>query len=90
MRRLISDPELRGVTHVIVDEVHERSVDSDLLLLLLKTLQKERGPKAPKIILMSATADSDLFSSYFTIGSKARPPPKLIFLTTQYSNFVQQ
>jgi ATP-dependent RNA helicase DHX57 len=38
LRRLLSDPSLSGVTHVVVDEVHERSTDSDLLLLLLRNL----------------------------------------------------
>lgn len=38
LRRLLSDPELIGVSHVIVDEVHERSLESDLLLLLLRRL----------------------------------------------------
>jgi hypothetical protein len=33
--RLLSDPDLVGVTHVIVDEVHERTLEGDLLLLLL-------------------------------------------------------
>jgi len=36
LRRLLSDPNLIDVTHVIVDEVHERSLESDLLLLLLR------------------------------------------------------
>ena len=33
LRRLQSDTELEGVTHVVVDEVHERTVESDLLLV---------------------------------------------------------
>jgi len=40
LRRLIGDAALAGTTHVIVDEVHERSLDSDFLLVLLKA----RGP----------------------------------------------
>ncbi len=36
LRRLIGDAALAGTTHVIVDEVHERSLDSDFLLVLLK------------------------------------------------------
>ena len=66
LRRLLSDVELEGTTHVIVDEVHERSVDSDLLLLLLKGLLQRRGTSAPTIVLMSATADAELFASYFS------------------------
>lgn len=57
------DPNLDGVSHVFVDEVHERSLDSDFLLLILREVL-ERNPSI-KIILMSATADSDRFSRYF-------------------------
>ncbi|XP_017125191.1 putative ATP-dependent RNA helicase DHX57 [Drosophila elegans] len=63
LRRLASDPLLEGVTHVIVDEVHERSEESDFLLLILKNLLRER--KDLKVILMSATLNAALFSDYF-------------------------
>ena len=42
LRRLQSDPALAGVTHVVVDEVHERSLDSDFLLILLRRLLNKR------------------------------------------------
>lgn len=38
LRRLEEDPALEGVTHVLVDEVHERSLESDFLLLTLRRL----------------------------------------------------
>jgi ATP-dependent RNA helicase DHX57 len=38
LRRLLSDPMLSNVTHVVLDEVHERTIESDLLLLLLREL----------------------------------------------------
>ncbi|GLI66501.1 hypothetical protein VaNZ11_010328 [Volvox africanus] len=38
LRRLAGDPSLRGVTHVVVDEVHERSLQSDFLIALLRDL----------------------------------------------------
>ncbi len=63
LRRLQSDPALQGVTHVVVDEVHERSLDSDFLLILLRRLLIKR--KDLKVILMSATVNAELFSSYF-------------------------
>nr|VWO96762.1 Uncharacterized protein [Ganoderma boninense] len=55
------------VTHIIVDEVHERDVDIDLMLVVLKRLLAERrAQKKPiKIVLMSATIDSALFRNYF-------------------------
>uniref|UniRef100_A0A182SYI7 RNA helicase n=1 Tax=Anopheles maculatus TaxID=74869 RepID=A0A182SYI7_9DIPT len=63
LRRLQSDPVLASVTHIIVDEVHERSEESDFLLLILKELMGKRTDL--KVILMSATLNSNLFSSYF-------------------------
>lgn len=63
LRRLQSDPMLESVSHIIVDEVHERSEESDFLLLILKKLLVKR--KDLKVILMSATLNSRLFSEYF-------------------------
>lgn len=36
------DPKLANITHVIVDEVHERDINTDFLLVLLKSLLKDR------------------------------------------------
>lgn len=63
LRRLHSDPTLQGVTHVMVDEVHERSVDSDFLLIIIRDLIRKR--KDLRLILMSATINSEFFSAYF-------------------------
>ena len=52
------------VTHVIVDEVHERSEESDFLLMILRDTLKIRPDL--KIILMSATLNAELFSNYFS------------------------
>ncbi|XP_030504480.2 DExH-box ATP-dependent RNA helicase DExH7, chloroplastic isoform X1 [Cannabis sativa] len=68
LRKIAGDKNLTGITHVIVDEVHERSLLGDFLLIVLKNLiQKQSAQKSPKlkVILMSATVDSDLFSRYF-------------------------
>ena len=64
LRRLQEDPELVGVTHVIVDEVHERQQQTDVLLIILRTLLTTTRPDL-KVILMSATLDSALFCSFF-------------------------
>ncbi|XP_055878293.1 putative ATP-dependent RNA helicase DHX57 [Biomphalaria glabrata] len=63
LRRLEGDPNLEGVTHVIVDEVHERSELSDFLILVLKRLLVQRPDL--RVILMSATINAKLFSEYF-------------------------
>ncbi|XP_004523655.1 putative ATP-dependent RNA helicase DHX57 [Ceratitis capitata] len=63
LRRLTADPLLSTVSHIIVDEVHERSEESDFLLMILKDLLKQRHDL--KVILMSATLNAKLFSDYF-------------------------
>jgi len=63
LRRLENDGDLAGTTHVVVDEVHERGVESDFLLLALRDISSFR--KDLKIVLMSATMDKDLFGRYF-------------------------
>ncbi|XP_034701213.1 DExH-box ATP-dependent RNA helicase DExH7, chloroplastic isoform X2 [Vitis riparia] len=68
LRKLAGDKNLSGITHVIVDEVHERSLLGDFLLIVLKNLiEKQSTDSTPKlkVILMSATVDSNLFSRYF-------------------------
>jgi ATP-dependent RNA helicase DHX57 len=54
---------LADVSHVVVDEVHERSLDTDFLLVLLRQILRTR--KDLKVILMSATLDAEVFESYF-------------------------
>ncbi|XP_012278832.1 dosage compensation regulator isoform X2 [Orussus abietinus] len=54
---------LRGVSHVIVDEIHERDVNSDFVMVLLRDMV-HMYPDL-RVILMSATIDTTLFSEYF-------------------------
>ena len=54
---------LEDVSHVVVDEVHERSLDTDFLLVLLKRALSVR--KDLKVVLMSATVDAETFADYF-------------------------
>ncbi|KAG5520242.1 hypothetical protein PMAC_001320 [Pneumocystis sp. 'macacae'] len=59
---------LEEVSHIIVDEVHERNIQIDFLLVILKRIIKERkslGLSPIKIILMSATINPILFCKYF-------------------------
>ncbi|XP_039818314.1 DExH-box ATP-dependent RNA helicase DExH7, chloroplastic-like isoform X2 [Panicum virgatum] len=68
LRKLSGNRDLSDITHVVVDEVHERTILSDFLLIVLKNLvekrSNEQGRKL-KVILMSATVDSSLFARYF-------------------------
>lgn len=63
LRLLESGTALDGITHIVVDEVHERSIESDFLLIVLRELLKVR--KDIKVVLMSATVDADKLSTYF-------------------------
>ncbi|EDQ85899.1 uncharacterized protein MONBRDRAFT_11489 [Monosiga brevicollis MX1] len=60
LRIAMSDPDLGHVTHVIVDEVHERDRFSDFLLISLRQLLARRPDV--KLIIMSATLHSELFT----------------------------
>ncbi|MCJ1439588.1 MAG: hypothetical protein MMC23_000068 [Stictis urceolatum] len=63
------DEVLDRVSHLVIDEVHERDVIIDFLLNILKKVMVKRirnGQTTPKVVLMSATIDSQLFSSYFS------------------------
>lgn len=57
LRRLLSDPQLRGVEVVILDEFHERHLASDLALALLRRLQLSDRPELG-VVAMSATLDA--------------------------------
>ncbi|XP_055546297.1 ATP-dependent DNA/RNA helicase DHX36 [Wyeomyia smithii] len=58
-----SDPMLSGISHLILDEIHERDVITDLLLAIVKMLLPYRPDL--KVVLMSATLTADTFSRYF-------------------------
>ncbi|XP_013395575.1 putative ATP-dependent RNA helicase DHX57 [Lingula anatina] len=81
LRRLEGDGLLEGVSHVIIDEVHERSEESDFLMMVLRDMLPHR--KDLKVILMSATLNADLFSSYFSLCPVVHIPGKA-FPVDQY------
>eukprot|EP00066_Takifugu_rubripes_P017361 XP_011606627.1 PREDICTED: ATP-dependent RNA helicase DHX36 [Takifugu rubripes] len=60
---LHSDPLLSSISHLVLDEIHERNLQSDVLLIIVKDLLSLRDDL--KIILMSATLNAEKFSKYF-------------------------
>jgi HrpA-like RNA helicase len=75
-------PLLRGVTHVFVDECHERSIAVDMCLLLLRRALAAAPPddraSVPSICLMSATAGASL-ASYFGAAASVMSVPGRAF-----------
>ncbi|KAM7379417.1 hypothetical protein PAMP_004968 [Pampus punctatissimus] len=63
LRKLQSNPLLKGISHVVVDEVHERDINTDLLLALLRFSLKENPDL--RVVLMSATGDNQKLAEYF-------------------------
>ncbi len=77
-RRLMSDPRLRGVDIVILDEFHERHLDSDLALALLKRVDI-------KIVVMSATLDAAPVAKFLGDCPVLRSEGKLFDLKIEYT-----
>lgn len=84
LMRLVNNPEsLEKYTHIIMDEVHERDLDIDFSLVVIKHLlgkilnNVQSAPAKPgslqnlkfKLILMSATFNTELFRHYFSRSS---------------------
>jgi ATP-dependent helicase HrpB len=81
-RRLLTDPTLKGIDAIILDEFHERHLDSDLALALLKRLQRTR-PEI-RIVVMSATLDAAPIARYLDNCQVLRSEGKLFELSVRH------
>ena len=95
LQLLQKDPLLTELDMVIIDEAHERNVNIDLLLLLLKQLVLKRP--SFKLIIMSATIKTEIFSNYFPTpqfkfamldaGQQPNHPIKSIYLNKPINKY---
>ncbi len=82
MRMLERSDDLGNITHLVLDEVHERSIDSDFLLIVLRKLLVRRPDM--KIVLMSATVDAQRFSNYLNQAPILNVPGRAFPVDTKY------
>ncbi|OXU25496.1 hypothetical protein TSAR_011903 [Trichomalopsis sarcophagae] len=89
LKKLQTNLKLEGCSHIIVDEAHERSVDTDMLLVLLRRAM-QINPSL-KVVIMSATINADLFQEYLGCNAVDVPgrlyPVKMHFMD-EISQFI--
>jgi ATP-dependent helicase HrpB len=87
-RRLLSDPDLKRAGCVVLDEFHERHLEGDLALALLRRLQGSRRPDL-RLVVMSATLDAAPVAAYLggarVLRSEGRQHPLEIEYTPHSS-----
>jgi ATP-dependent helicase HrpB len=85
-RRLISDPKLVGVDTVVLDEFHERHIDSDVALALLRRLQNGTRPDL-KLIVMSATLEATPIARFLADCPTLRSEGRLFELSIEHQPY---
>ncbi len=83
LRRLQKDPMLENIAVVIFDEFHERNLDSDLALALVRQVRNELRPDL-KIIVMSATLDAEPVSHYLSNCPVLQSPGRAYPVNIEY------
>jgi pre-mRNA-splicing factor ATP-dependent RNA helicase DHX16 len=63
LREFLTEPDLHSYSVIIIDEAHERTLHTDILLGLIKDIAKFRADL--RIVISSATIDATKFSEYF-------------------------
>ncbi len=71
IREMMNDPLLSKYSVVMLDEAHERSLNTDIVIGLLKKIQKKRNDL--KVIVASATLDAEKFFKFFNTNNSGDP-----------------
>ncbi|HWF08292.1 MAG TPA: ATP-dependent helicase HrpB [Bryobacteraceae bacterium] len=85
-RRLVSDPHLSGVGTVVLDEFHERHLETDLALALLRRLQTTKRPDL-RIVIMSATLEAEPVRAFLGDCHAIRSEGRLFDLATTHTPY---
>merc|ERR550532_1704310 len=85
-RRMLTDPDLRGITHVIFDEVHERDKLADFNMIFVRDLLKRRTDL--RLMLMSATLQMETFERYYANAAKVAIPGRVYPVSQLYMDEV--
>lgn len=89
LRHLASNPLLQGVSCVIFDEFHERNIGSDTALALTKRIQNQ-GRNDIKIVVMSATLESEKVSAYLDNCPNLKAEGRQFPVDIKYLDYMNQ
>jgi len=83
LKEILIEPDLKSYSVIMIDEAHERTLHTDIILALIKDIGKYR--KDLKILISSATMDAQMFSEYFNNCPIFKIPGRTFEVETMYS-----